>query len=311
MVNDLLFVAVGLIALVLGGEALVRGASALALRLGITPLIVGLTVVAFGTSAPELLVSISAARAGQPGIALGNVVGSNIANILLVLGLPALLSPIITRGHDLRSSWLMMMGASVALMLLSLDGVIGRWGGGLLLAGLAAMILTQIRAARAGQLDPELPEGADPAQPVWKTAALLVGGLVALPLGAGWLVEGASALARAAGVSETVIGLTLVALGTSLPELATSVAAALRGRADLALGNVVGSNLFNILCILGLTATVTPIHVPPDMMARDYWVMLAVALAIGPFLWLGRPITRVFGGVFIAGYAAYVALLIL
>lgn len=309
MVNNLAFIVAGLALLVLGGEFLVRGAVNMALRLGIAPLIVGLTVVAFGTSAPELIVSLVAVRDGQPGMALGNVVGSNIANILLVLGLPALLAGIVTRDHDLRSSWAIMLAAAVALIAFAFGGGIPRWGGILLFAGLLAMIAGQILTARASRNAPA-PEVAVPGA-TWKRITLwLVVGLVALPVGAKLLVSGSGEIARSFGVSDTVIGLTLVAVGTSLPELATSVAAALRGRADLALGNVIGSNIFNILAILGIAAMVSPLPIPPEMLGRDLWVMLAVSIAAGPFLLRGWPIGRIAGAAALVLYGVYVWMLL-
>lgn len=309
MINNLFLVAAGLGLLVVGGEFLVRGAVNMALRLGIAPLIVGLTVVAFGTSAPELIVSLAAVQDGQPGMALGNVVGSNIANILLVLGVPAVLAGIATRNDDLRASWGIMLAASVALIGLAFLGQIPRWGGAILFAGLLAMIAGQIHNARTERSAPA-PEGAAPGVGWARIWVWLIIGLIALPVGAQLLVTGASDIARGFGISETVIGLTLVAVGTSLPELATSVAAAMRGRADLALGNVVGSNIFNILAILGITAMVSPLPIPPEMLARDLWVMLAVALAIAPFLFRGWPIGRAAGVAALALYGAYIWVLL-
>ncbi|MEO1911425.1 MAG: calcium/sodium antiporter [Paracoccus sp. (in: a-proteobacteria)] len=308
MIVDILLVLGGLALLVLGGDLLVKGAVNLALRLGITPLVVGLTVVAFGTSAPELLVSLSAALGGSSGIALGNVVGSNIANVLVILGFTALVSVVTTKGHDLRESWAMMMGASVLLIGLAATGRIGMWGGIVLLLALVAVLWRQLSTGRVDDSD-EI-EGAEPGARGLRIALWLGGGLVALPLGANLLVNGATQIAQDFGISDTVIGLTLVAVGTSLPELAASVAAALKGRADMALGNVVGSNIFNILAILGITSIVTPLPIPPEMLRLDLWVMLATSALLAPFLFKGIALTRPVGGAFLAGYAAYVWVLL-
>jgi cation:H+ antiporter len=311
MLIDLLMVAGGLALLISGGDALVRGAVNLALRLGIPALIVGLTVVAFGTSAPELLVSVQAALAGQPGIALGNVVGSNIVNFLLILGLPALLTTIhSSRSATARSYWT-MIATTLLLIGLSAGGVLTWWHGLILLAGLALMIGDNIRTARAHQAaQVEAVEGADAHMAMWKILTLIVLGLIGLGIGARLLVDGAVNLARAIGVSETVIGLTLVALGTSLPELVTSIIAAIRQQADVVMGNVIGSNIFNILSILGVTAVIAPLTVEPNFMAFDYWVMLGVALMLLPFAVLGRDITRAVGVVFVAAYAVYAGVLV-
>ena len=308
MIVDILLVLGGLALLVLGGDLLVKGAVNLALRLGITPLVVGLTVVAFGTSAPELLVSLSAALGGSSGIALGNVVGSNIANVLVILGFTALVSVVTTKGHDLRESWAMMMGASVLLIGLAATGRIGMWGGIVLLLALVAVLWRQLSTGRVD--DSEEIEGAEPGARGLRIAIWLGAGLVLLPLGANLLVNGATQIAQDFGISDTVIGLTLVAVGTSLPELAASVAAALKGRADMALGNVVGSNIFNILAILGITSIVTPLPIPPEMLRLDLWVMLATSALLAPFLFKGIALTRPVGGVFLAGYAAYVWVLL-
>ena len=308
MIVDILLVLGGLVLLVLGGDLLVKGAVNLALRLGITPLVVGLTVVAFGTSAPELLVSLSAALGGSSGIALGNVVGSNIANVLVILGFTALVSVVTTKGHDLRESWAMMMGASVLLIGLAATGRIGMWGGIVLLLALVAVLWRQLSTGRVDDSD-EI-EGAEPGARGLRIAIWLGAGLVLLPLGANLLVNGATQIAQDFGISDTVIGLTLVAVGTSLPELAASVAAALKGRADMALGNVVGSNIFNILAILGITSIVTPLPIPPEMLRLDLWVMLATSALLAPFLFKGIALTRPVGGVFLAGYAAYVWVLL-
>jgi len=312
MLLDLVMIVGGLALLVAGGDALVKGAVNLALRLGIPALIVGLTVVAFGTSAPELLVSVQAALADQAGIALGNVVGSNIVNILLILGLPALITTIHSSTSNTTRSYWTMIAASVLLIALSAGGLLTWWHGLILLTGLTLMIWDSIRIARAHRLaqDPEELEGADTHMAMWKILAFIILGLVALAVGARLLVDGAVNVARVLGVSETVIGLTLVAIGTSLPELVTSIVAAMRKQADVAMGNVIGSNIFNILSILGITAVIAPLPIDPQFMRFDFWVMLGVALLLLPFAVLKRDITRVVGLGFVGLYVLYAVVLV-
>jgi len=307
VIVEILLVLGGLALLVAGGDLLVKGAVGLSLKLGMTPLVVGLTVVAFGTSAPELLVSVSAALQGSSGIAMGNVVGSNIANVLVILGVTALISVIVTKGHDLRESWMMMIGASVLLIALAMTGQIGRIGGVILLLAMAAVVWRQLSTGQAE--GDEI--GGRTAGAGWARILIWLGlGLVLLPVGANLLVGGATEIARAFGISETVIGLTLVAVGTSLPEMAASVASALKGRSDMALGNVVGSNIFNILGILGITTLIAPLPVPPEMLRLDLWVMLAAALLLWPFLFRAVNVTRAAGAAFIAAYGVYVWVLL-
>ena len=308
MIVDLLFVAAGLALLVLGGDLLVKGAVNLALRLGITPLVVGLTVVAFGTSAPELMVSLSAALGGSTDIALGNVVGSNIANVLVILGVSAVVSTIRTDQVDIRESWIKMIGASVLLIMMARTGAIGRVGGIILLVAFGLVLWRQLSTARAdrpGYVE-ESQLGAN-----WRQISVwLAVGLVTLPIGAHLLVSGAIDIARSIGISEAVIGLTLVAVGTSLPEMAASVAAARRGQAGVALGNVVGSNIFNILAILGITATIAPLPVAPQIIRFDLWVMLATSLLLWPFLFRRIAIGKAAGAGLLALYAVYVWVLL-
>ncbi|MBT9244727.1 calcium/sodium antiporter [Gemmobacter fulvus] len=308
---DLVYVAAGLVLLVFGGDALVRGAVSLALRLGIPALIVGLTVVAFGTSAPELIVSVNAALDGQAGIALGNVVGSNIVNILVILGLPALIATIHSSQIDTRRSYLVMLATTLLFIVLSFFGPLTWWHGLILLAGLALTLWDNIRQAQAhrASAEPEL-AGAEPFMPVWKITAFIVAGLVALGFGASLLVDGAVNIARSIGVSETVIGLTLVAIGTSLPELVTSVMAAFRKQADVAMGNVIGSNTFNILAILGITGLIAPMEVPSQILTFDNWVMLAASLLLVPFVFLRQDIGKVVGLGLMAAYGAYAVALV-
>lgn len=310
---DLLYVALGLVLLVFAGDALVRGAVNLSLRLGIPALVVGLTVVAFGTSAPEMLVSVKAVLDDAPGIALGNVVGSNIANVLLVLGLPALIATIHSSQLKLRRSYLTMLAATVLFLGLCYLGPITRWHALILLAGLALMLWDSFRYTSAHSSEEDTPdiEGVDLSMPWWKIIGFLVAGLIGLPMGADFLVDGSVNIARVLGISEAVIGLTLVAIGTSLPELATSIAAAFRKQADVAMGNVIGSNVFNLLGIIGVAGLVGDVAVPAAMLSRDLWVMLGVSLALVPFVLMKRDISRGVGVGFVGLYVGYTAVLVL
>ena len=306
MIYDFAYAIAGLVILVLAGDALVRGAVNLALRLGIPALVVGLTVVAFGTSAPELLVSIQAVLKDAPGIALGNVVGSNIANILLVLGIPAVISGLHAGESDTRRSYLTMLAATAVFIVLSFMGPITVWHALILLAGLVAMLTDSYFAARRHKSAAEDDlEGVDPSMPGWKIALFLALGLVGLPLGADLLVDGSVNIARTFGVSETVIGLTLVAVGTSLPELATTVIAAIKRETDVALGNVIGSNIFNLLGIIGVAGLIGPMAVPEVLLSRDLWVMAASALLIIPMVFYGVKLGRAAGFGLIGAYLTY------
>ncbi|MHB8798989.1 MAG: calcium/sodium antiporter [Thermoanaerobaculia bacterium] len=309
--------AVGIGLLVLGAELLVRGASRLALAAGVSPLVVGLTVVAFGTSAPELAVSVRAAFAGSADIAYGNVVGSNIFNVLFILGLSAVVAPLLVDRQLIRRDVPIMVGVSLLLPVLALDGRIGRIDGMLLFGGIlayTAFSVVQSRKERAATREEMAAGTSDEATgPWWGNLLLVLGGVGMLVLGARWLVDGAVVFARALGVSELIIGLTIVAAGTSLPEVATSVLASIRGHRDIAVGNVVGSNIFNILCVLGLSGLVAPLGVPvaPGALAFDTPVMVAVALACLPIFFTGPGIARWEGSLFLFYYAAYVAFIVL
>lgn len=308
--NEWVAVGAGLVLLVLGGNALVTGAAALALRLGIPVLIVGLTVVAMGTSSPELIVSLRAAIAGETDIAIGNIVGSNIANILIILGLPALIAPIAAAGRGMNRSWVVMMVTAVVFTALCFTGTIGLWQALILLAGMVLSLWDNVRQARAGAAEVEDVDPAAAHMPWWRILGLIAVGLVALGFGADMLVTGAVTIATAFGVPEVVIGLTLVAVGTSLPELATSLIAAIRGETEVALGNVVGSNTLNILVILGITGVISPMPVPPEFLTWDLWVMLAASVLLGVFI-LGRiRLGRIAGAVFLGLYAAYAVSLV-
>jgi len=315
-----IMVGLGLVILLLAGDALVKGAVNLSLRIGIPALIVSLTVVAFGTSAPELLISVNAVLADKPGLALGNVVGSNTANVLLVLGVPALIAVMHTSACDCKRAYFQMLAATALFILLAFRGTFD-WIAGLILLGALALMLGDAfrnavayrrEAAAAAPLstEEEEVEGADPDMPWWQIVTFLVLGLVGLPLGADILVDNASILAMRYGVSEAAIGLTLVALGTSLPELATTVMAAIRRQADVALGNVIGSNMFNLLAIIGITALVGAVPVDREFLVFDLWVMLAASLLLIPFVLLCRDIGRLWGVVLTCGYVGYVTIVL-
>lgn len=314
--TEWLMCGLGLLILLLGGDVLVRGAVNLSLRLGVPALIVSLTIVAFGTSAPELLIAIKAVLNDSPGIALGNVVGSNTANILLVLGLPAMLATLHTSECDSRRTYLHMLVATMLFIALAFSGEFGRVDGLVLLTVLILILANAFREARAHRAagepdDLEDIEEADPDLPYWRIGLYLLLGLIALPLGANILVVNASEIAQAYGVSDTVIGLTLVALGTSLPELATTLMAALRRQADVALGNVIGSNMFNLLAIVGIATMFGPIPVDRSFLTFDLWVMLCSSLVLIPFVFLGRDITRAWGAALTALYFIYVLTVLL
>lgn len=300
----LIVLGVGL--LYLGGEWLVRFASSLAARLGLSPLLIGLTVVAFGTSAPELAASLAATLNGSPAIAVGNVVGSNTANLGLILGLCALLGSISSLGVVQREVPLMLLVSGLPFLWFS-DDKMGRLEGlsaFLLLLGYLVWMFRQAPREDSGR------EAAQTRHPLWLTLLGLVGGLVLLVLGAQVLVEGATTLARTLGVSERVIGLTLVAVGTSLPELASSLVATFRRETDMVLGNLIGSNLFNLLGILGVTSLATPLALPFEAIRFDLFVMLGVAAVTSAFLLTRRQLVRWEGLVLVLGYSAYVAWLV-
>ena len=313
MIMAWLLSGLGLLILLFAGDALVKGAVNLSLRIGIPALIVSLTIVAFGTSAPELLIAIQAILDDVPGIAMGNVVGSNTANILLVLGVPALLATMHTSECDTRKSFNHMIAATLLFIALAYRGVFDWVASVVLLIALGAMLFDAARDARAHRHadlaeatdDEEDLEGVDPDMPGWKIGMFLILGIVGLPLGASLLVDNATIIAKEFGVSDTVIGLTLVAIGTSLPELATTVVAALRRQADVALGNVIGSNMFNLLAIIGITGLVGPIEVAPQFLRFDLWVMLGASLLLIPFVYLGQNITQVWGLALSALYVTY------
>ena len=310
----------GLLLVVAGADALVRGAARTAAALGVPPLLVGLTVVAYGTSAPELAVSLSAGADARPELALANVVGSNIFNVLAILGLAALFAPLAASAAVVRREIPILLLVTAGTMVLGADGVFARGDGLLLLAGLAALTAGQVRAARRAAYGvARARRGPTTGQAVnhprlgrralLRDAVFVVAGLTALVVGAGWLVEAAVAIALDFGVSDVVVGLTIVAAGTSLPELATSIVAALRGERDLAIGNVVGSNVFNLLGILGLASLTAPsgLSVASQVLGLDAWVAMGAAALLLPLARSGGAIVRWEGAVLVVGYAAYLA----
>jgi cation:H+ antiporter len=312
----------GLVLLALGGEFLVRGAVQLAERLGVSPLLIGLTLVGFGTSTPELVTSVQAAMIGSPGIAVGNVVGSNIANILLILGLAALVAPITVGSTALQRDGVVLVGSALAFVIIGFTVPLDRVAGVLLVACLILYLVYAWRTESVGtsghtaayekaeafeEVHTGLHKKGGGAGAVLLSLAFALGGLVMVVFGGRFLVDGAIVLARAWGMAETVIGLTIVAVGTSLPEFVTSVVAAIKRQSDVALGNILGSNIYNILGIAGLTGIVSPVVIPPEMARFDCLIMLAVSLLCMFFAWTGRRIGRMEGATLLLGYVAYTA----
>lgn len=317
MAIDILLLIVGLVLLIAGGEALVRGASTIATKLGISPLVIGLIIVSAATSAPELAVTIGAVLEGEPGLAVGNVVGSNIANILLILGLSAVVAPILIKRQVVRFDIPVMVLLTVVALLVSLDGKVDWFDGLLLLGGLVTHAVISVFLGRrevqvAKSTEESLPLNATPVA-TWLAVVLLIGGVGLLVLGSQALVTGAVNIATALGVSGLVVGLTIVAVGTSLPELATSLVAIRKGERDMAVGNIVGSNIFNLGFVLGLSAIVfgDGIPVPPAAIALDIPLMLAAALALLPIAFTGFSIARWEGILFVALYTAYILYVVL
>jgi cation:H+ antiporter len=313
-----LYILAGLALLYFGGESLVKGASGLALRLGLTPLVIGLTVVAFGTSSPELFVSVRAALAGQGDIALGNVIGSNIANVGLILGLCALISPMRVHLQVLRFDAPVMVGVSIIALLVLADREVSRFEGLLLVIGLLAysainvwLARREVAAGKVAEIDAGAAEIAKPVDLKWPRLIWHIGaGLVMLGFGARFLVDGSVQVASAFGMSEAVIGLTIVAVGTSLPELATSLIAAVRREGDIAVGNIIGSNIFNILSILGFASLVSPL-LAAGLSLIDVWIALGFALTLLPLMLTGFVVQRWEGALLLVGYITYTAWLLL
>ncbi|MEQ8747072.1 calcium/sodium antiporter [Pyruvatibacter sp.] len=313
----------GLALLVVGGDLLVRGAVQIASRFGVSPLIVGLTLVGFGTSTPELVTSVQAARIGAPGIAFGNIVGSNIANVLLIVGASAILYPIVVTSSALKRDGVVMVAVSAAFAALSTVMEMGRWLGAIFILALIFYVYTAFRQERQVQravdhgavydkatalqaADPGTAIAANKTQSILLPIMIAVAGLVLLVAGGTFLVDGAVTVAQSFGISETVIGLTIVAVGTSLPEFVTSVLAAVRRLGDVAFGNIVGSNIYNILGIGGATALIAPSAVPSEILNFDNLVMIGVSALLIAFAWTGLKIARWEGGALLLGYMAYV-----
>lgn len=309
--NEWISLGLGLIALYFGAEALVKGGAGLALRLGLTPLVIGLTVIAFGTSSPEMVVSVQAAHSGKGAIAIGNIVGSNISNIALVIGLCALISPLRANLQVIRREVPIMIGVAVLALLVLVDGHVARWEGGMLLAGLIAYTLLTMKQARAASAEGTasgagFPEELGQGKPLGLGLSIVavVGGLAVLVVGSHLFVEGAVTLATRWGMSQMAIGLTIVAVGTSLPEMATSLLAAIKRQGDVAIGNIVGSNIFNVLGILGVAALVQPLDAP-ELAWVDLGMMLLVSIALLPVVRSGGRISRGEGAVLLAIYGGY------
>jgi cation:H+ antiporter len=304
----------GLAILVAGAEILVRGSVGTALRFGLTPLLIGLTIVAFGTSAPELVVSIQAAYSGSDDIALGNIIGSNISNIALILGVAALIQPLKVQASIIRKDVPILLGTSLLMVFFLHDGVISQLEGIFFFTGVVVFTVASIRMSKsetAKEVIVEFEEVIPKKQlPLWLNLIMIVVGLVLLVFGAQWLVSGAIEIATSIGMSQAVVGLTIVAIGTSLPELATSVVAASKKEGDIAIGNVVGSNIFNILCILGITAMILPVS-QGGITTVDILLMLGLTLFLLPILRSGYIVSRIEGGVLLTIYIVYTAYLVL
>lgn len=308
-----LWLVLGLVLLTFGGEWLIRGALAMAKRIGISPLLAGLVIVGFGTSAPELVVSLQAAISNQPEIAVGNVVGSNIANILLILGLSALIMPLVTDAQCLKRDGLTMLFATILFMVLASYGGLARWEGLIMLGCLAGYLVWAYRTEREDTSSPEAQlhkaefEEIDvKSMSLPMTLLAIIGGLLLLIAGANRFLIGAVGLGQAFGIPEVIIGLTVVAVGTSLPELAVSVIAAIRKHADVAIGNIVGSNIFNLLCILGISSIIRPLPLEGRLLHTDQFVMLGAAVTLLVFLFFGLRLSRLKGLLLLGGYVAYI-----
>ena len=301
----------GLFLLLISGDFLVRGAIQLSNRIGISPLMVSLTIVAFGTSAPELIVALKATLSESPGLALGNVVGSNIANILLVLGLPTLIMGLKNNIADAKRSFGFMIVASVLFIVFGMSGSFSWIYGVVLLSLLAFFLFDTFRQNSKKTLNSEILDSQQKISHSWWTITLfLILGVIGLPLGADLLVTNASALAKGYGVSDAIVGLTLVAIGTSLPELATTFIAFVRKKAEVVLGNLIGSNIFNLLAIIGITSLISPVPVDPTFIKFDFWVMLGASALIAPFILLNIQFNRLSGFLFVALYISYLIVIL-
>jgi cation:H+ antiporter len=311
MATTIILLIIGLIVLIVGGDYLVKGSSSLALRLRLSPLVVGLTIVAFGTSAPELLISIQSALKGSPDIAMGNVVGSNICNLALVLGLTAVINPVKVKTNSIQIDWPMTMGSSLLLYLIVREGNITSSTGILFIVLLLIYMFFIIRNSRKTTIATEKTLNKDeipdmPSKQIWKDIVFILIGCVGLYFGSEWFVNSAKDLALSLGVEERVVGLTIVALGTSLPELTTAAVASYKGQTDLAIGNLMGSNIFNILSILGITSLIHEIPVHVDIVNKDIIWMLLVTLVILPLMITRRRVGRMDGIILITVYVIYI-----
>ncbi len=314
---EFVLILAGLIILVLGGDYLVKGASGIAFIFNVPPMLVGMTVVALGTSAPELVVSAQAALAGKPDIAIGNIIGSNIANVALILGVTVIIFPIAIKKDSLRYDWVVMMAASVLFYVFALDGMISRLNGIIFLVLLASFIgysfyrvRMKNRSAAVGSLaEADIPQ-APKNKNIWVLVLQVGVGIIGLIFGARWFLEGAEVVAREFGVSDRIIAISLVAFGTSVPELAASVIAAFKKEQDISLGNIIGSNLFNILAILGVTSLIHPIQVAPEIMDSDVFWMLGTSFLILPFSIVGFRMGRWQGFLFVGLYILFMYLLL-
>lgn len=304
---DFLWLIVGLTVLIFSGDYLVKGAVGVAEKFKISPLVIGMTVVSFGTSAPELFVSIKAAYDGSPDLAIGNVIGSNIANIALVLSITVLIFPIIVDRNSKIVDWPMMMFSSILFYVFSLDNVISPLEGGIMVAILLIFTFLLIRNSRKLNLNLDDDIDGTPSN-MWLTTLYLLGGLVGLKFGADWFVEGAKGVAKSFGMSDKVIGVTIVAFGTSVPELVASGVAAFRKQTDISLGNLVGSNIFNIMIVIGITSLIMPIQVAESVMSFDMYWMLGIALALYPMMFIGKKMGRIHGLILLSAYVTYILL---
>jgi cation:H+ antiporter len=313
IVNLIIFIA-SLAVLVAAGNFLVKGSISIALKIHMSPLVVGLTIIAFGTSAPELLISINSALKGSPDIAVGNVVGSNICNLALVLGLAAVISPILVKPNFIKIDWPVAMGSGILLYIFSLNGVLQTHEGIIFLVILTIYLYMIIRKSRKDilavkEVEKELTKPNILEQPLWKDLAYIFIGCVGLYYGSDWFVEYAIILAEGLGISERVIGISIVALGTSIPELVTAAIAAYRKETDLALGNLIGSNIFNIFSILGITAIIRDININEIIINYDFWWMMGITAVLLPIMLIQRNINRMEGFFLLAVYIVYLLLL--
>ncbi len=311
MLTTIILLITGLVILIVGGDYLVKGSSSIALRLRISPLVVGLTIVAFGTSAPELLISVQSALKGSPDLAMGNVIGSNICNLALVLGLTAVINPVKVQPDSVRIDWPMTMGASILMYLLVREGYLDFYEGLLFIAILVIYLIFIIRKSRKDikisntlKMETDIPDA--PSKQIKKDLVFILLGCVGLYYGSEWFVGSAKELAIKIGVSERVVGLTVVAIGTSVPEMVTSAVASYKGQTDLALGNLMGSNIFNILSILGITSLITRIHISDAILDNDIIWMLLVTLMVLPLMIIRKEVGRTDGIILLAIYLIYI-----